>query len=197
MSEKITRPDGPSRSSAPNAMRPSPVPTSSSVSPGRSRARSSTASRTGYRNSVRSFSRRAASPPNRTSSSHRCQRSVPSVMPGYSACLAVPEVAGGLPAGPSQGVRAGRSAAGGDPGIHAGPGAAAAAAVDGQRDGDQADGYDEPQQQAGPVQVRRLAEHARAPRMTRTAGPTGLRAAGATRFAAAADLLVPGYLLVP
>src|SRR5215831_19681164 len=100
MSEKITRPDGPSRSSAPNAMRPSPVPTSSSVSPGRSRARSSTVSRTGYRNSVRSFSRRAASPPNRTSSSHRCQRSVPSVMPGYSARLAVPEVTGWAPSQP-------------------------------------------------------------------------------------------------
>src|SRR5215831_8742436 len=113
MSEKITRPDGPSRSRAPNAMRPSPVPTSSSVSPGRSRALSSTVSRTGYRNSVRSFSRQAASPPNRTSSSHRCQRSGPSVMPGYSARLAAPQTtgdplggrqpsrqgAGGLPAG--------------------------------------------------------------------------------------------------
>jgi hypothetical protein len=82
MSEKIIRPCGPSRSSAPKPIRPSPVPTSSSVSPGRSRALASTVSRTGYRNPVRSFSRCPASPPNRVPSSHRCQRSGPSVMTG-------------------------------------------------------------------------------------------------------------------
>ena len=85
MSEKTTCPDGPSRSSAPNARRPSPVPTSSTVSPGRSWALSSTVSRTGYKNSRRSFSRYTSSPPNRTSRSHRCHRSGLSAMTGYSA----------------------------------------------------------------------------------------------------------------
>src|ERR1700733_6482889 len=78
MSEKITRPEGAVRSRAPNAIRPSPVPTSSSVSPGPSRALSRTASRSGYRNSVSVRCLSSASPPKRTSTSHRNQRSGPS-----------------------------------------------------------------------------------------------------------------------
>src|SRR5580658_2935466 len=105
MSENTTCPEGPSRSSAPNAIRPSPVPTSSTVSPGRSWARSRTVSRTGYKNSRRSFSRQAGSPPNRTSSSHRCHRSGLSAMPGILPAAAGERLRGALPAGLGQQLR--------------------------------------------------------------------------------------------
>src|SRR5580658_8024026 len=105
MSENTTCPEGPSRSSAPNAIRPSPVPTSSTVSPGRSWARARTVSRTGYKNSRRSFSRQAGSPPNRTSSSHRCHRSGLSAMPGILPAAAGERLRGALPAGLGQQLR--------------------------------------------------------------------------------------------
>src|ERR1035441_5386717 len=100
-------------------MRPSPVPTSRTVSPGRSRALSSTVSRTGYNKLVRSFSRDAASPPNRVSSSHRCHRSGSSAMTGHSSGYAGgPLEAGALagfglcPGDPAPGVVAGAAGPG-------------------------------------------------------------------------------------
>src|SRR5262249_37369254 len=66
---KITLPPWPTRSSAPNAIRPSPQPTSSIVSPEVSAALSSTRSRTGARYCIVA-SRAALSPPCRRSSSH-------------------------------------------------------------------------------------------------------------------------------
>src|SRR5215203_4377398 len=68
ISLKITRPSSPRSSSAPKAIRPSPAPTSSSVSPPVSEAFRSTLSRTGIRNSIVAF-RSLGSPPWRRSSS--------------------------------------------------------------------------------------------------------------------------------
>ena len=75
MSEKITCPSAPTRSSAPKAISPSPDPTSRTVPPGATPARSRTSSRHWYKDSDSRRSRYPASPRCRTSSNHRCHRS--------------------------------------------------------------------------------------------------------------------------
>jgi hypothetical protein len=69
ISEAMMRPFGPTRSNAPKAIRPSPVPTPMRVSPSRIRALSSTRSRIGSKCS-RAFPRCSKSSPSRRWSTH-------------------------------------------------------------------------------------------------------------------------------
>src|SRR5919109_5258208 len=82
MSEKITVPSGPTRSSASSPISPSPAPTSSSIAPSMGPALASTRSRIGPRCSS-TVVRCRASPACRRSSSHRDQWSDP-VATGHS-----------------------------------------------------------------------------------------------------------------
>src|SRR6266542_2913958 len=71
---KMTRPSGPTRSSAPKPTSPSPVPTSSSTSPSRTAARSSTPSRYAASSDAPRV-RTSTSPESRSLSTHRAHRS--------------------------------------------------------------------------------------------------------------------------